>query len=181
MRDEEERVLLVDSRDRVIGTGPKLAAHRDALRHRAFSVFLFDRSGATLLQARARAKYHSGGLWSNACCGHPRAGERTRDAAERRLFEELGVRATLKRAGRLAYSAELPGGWHENEIVHLFTGICECDPAPDEAEVESWRWADQGSLMNEVAASPDRFTAWFGIYLAAVPEIALGTSPRSTH
>lgn len=181
MRDEEEEVLLVDSRDRVIGTGPKLAAHRDALRHRAFSVFLFDGRGATLLQARARAKYHSGGLWSNACCGHPRAGERTRDAAERRLFEELGVRATLKRAGRFAYQAELPGGWHENEIVHLFTGTCEGEPMPDETEVESWRWAEPGALMAEAAGRPECFTAWFGIYLAAVPEIALGASPLSAH
>jgi isopentenyl-diphosphate delta-isomerase len=180
MRDEEEQVLLVDSRDRVIGTGSKLDVHRDAIRHRAFSVFLFDGEGATLIQARARAKYHSGGLWSNACCGHPRVGERTRAAAERRLFEELGVRTTLRKAGQIAYRAELPGGWHENEIVHLFTGTCTGEPAPDAAEVEGWRWADVAELATEASNQPARFTAWFGIYARAVPEIVFGRQgPRA--
>jgi len=174
MQDEEEQVVLVDSRDRVVGTGPKLATHRSGVRHRAFSVFLFDKGGATLLQSRALSKYHSGGLWSNACCGHPRAGERTRAAAERRLFEELGVRAPLRKAGRLAYQADLAGGWQENEIVHLYTGTWSGEPAPDAAEVDSWRWADTRGLAAEHEAAPGRFTAWFGIYMKAVPEVALG-------
>ena len=179
MRDEEEQVLLVDSRDRVVGTAPKLAVHRDALRHRAFSVFLFDTSGAALLQSRALSKYHSGGLWSNACCGHPRAHERTRAAAERRLFEELGVRAELQKAGRLAYRADLPGGWYENEIVHLYTGVCSREPSPDAEEVESWRWAEPAALEAEFASEPGRFTAWFGIYVNAVPEIVFGQPRRA--
>jgi len=174
MRDDEEEVLLVDSGDRVIGTEPKLAAHRSGLRHRAFSVFLFDERGATLLQSRALSKYHSGGLWSNACCGHPRAGEQTGAAAERRLFEELGLRAELRSAGRMAYRAELPGGWRENEIVHLFTGTCSADPAPDPKEVEACRWVEPAALSAEACRQPERFTAWFGIYLAAVPEVVLG-------
>ena len=178
MRDEEEQVVLVDSRDRVIGTGPKLAAHRQALRHRAFSVFLFDESGAALLQSRALSKYHSPGLWSNACCGHPRAGERTRAAAERRLFEELGIRADLRKAGCLAYQADLADGWHENEIVHLFTGTCSREPQPDRAEVESWRWMEAATLAAEFAERPSRFTAWFGIYVNAVPEIVFGCTGK---
>ena len=80
-----ERVVLVDSSDREVGTEEKLAAHQRGVLHRAFSVFVFDPSGRLLLQRRAAIKYHSAGLWSNSCCGHPSPGEKTIDAAGRRL------------------------------------------------------------------------------------------------
>lgn len=178
MRDEEEQVVLVDGRDRTLGAGPKLSVHRAGLRHRAFSVFLFDPDGAVLLQSRAFSKYHSGGLWSNACCGHPRVGERVRDAAARRLFEELGLRIRLRKAGRLSYRADLPGGWQENEIVHLFTATCTEVPAPDPAEVRAWRWIDPAELATDAAEWPEQFTAWLGIYLRTLPEVVLGKGRR---
>ncbi len=79
-----EQVILVDDDDRELGSADKLDAHLDPRLHRAFSVFIFRRSGETLIQRRATGKYHSAGLWSNACCGHPRPGEATAAAAERR-------------------------------------------------------------------------------------------------
>ncbi len=89
----EETLILVDERNRKTGEGEKLAVHREGKLHRAFSIFLFDGSGRVLLQRRSIAKYHSGGLWANTCCGHPRAGEQTLPAAHRRLGEELGASA----------------------------------------------------------------------------------------
>jgi isopentenyl-diphosphate Delta-isomerase len=174
MIDAEEQVVLVDEQDRPLGARAKLEAHRDAARHRAFSVFLFDDAGAVLLQSRALSKYHSPGLWSNACCGHPRVGEPPLAAARRRLYEELGLKAALSPAGRIAYAAELPGGWYENEIVHLFTGRCAAAPRPDPAEVGAWRWTAPDALAAEYRAQPDAFTAWFKIYLERIPEVALG-------
>src|SRR5947208_257379 len=67
-RDE---VILVDEHDAELGVAPKLEVHRDGRLHRAVSVVLFDDSGHVLLQRRASTKYHSAGLWSNTCCGHP--------------------------------------------------------------------------------------------------------------
>jgi isopentenyl-diphosphate delta-isomerase len=91
-----EEVILVDAFDCAIGTSEKLLAHREGRLHRAVSVFIFNPEGQMLLQQRALSKYHSGGLWSNACCGHPRPGESEKNAAERRLFEEMGVRCQLE-------------------------------------------------------------------------------------
>ncbi|MGF1550804.1 MAG: isopentenyl-diphosphate Delta-isomerase [Sphingomonadaceae bacterium] len=174
MIDEAERVVLVDEEDRERGAHSKLSAHREALRHRAFSVFIFDSQGRALLQSRSLAKYHSGGLWSNACCGHPRPGESSEAAAGRRLAEEMGIEVRLRPVGQLSYFAELAGGWFENEIVHLFTGFSDEAPRPDPGEVRGWRRVEPDDLLAEVARAPENFTTWFGIYLSRVPEIALG-------
>ncbi|HRV31587.1 MAG TPA: isopentenyl-diphosphate delta-isomerase, partial [Kiritimatiellia bacterium] len=91
-----EQVILVDEADREIGSMEKVAAHKNGgTRHRAFSVFVFDEQGRWLLQQRAAGKYHFAGLWTNACCSHPRPGETTEAAAHRRLVEELGFDCPL--------------------------------------------------------------------------------------
>ena len=85
-----ERVVLVDENDNELGTMEKMEAHQKGLLHRAFSVFIFNKNGEMLLQQRSLRKYHSGGLWTNACCSHPRKDETPIDAAHRRLKEEMG-------------------------------------------------------------------------------------------
>lgn len=179
MIDEEEEVVLVDEHDQPTGTHRKLSAHRKALRHRAFSVFVFNDAGEILLQRRASGKYHCGGLWSNACCGHPRVGEDSPAAAARRLDEELGIAPALRESGRIAYHADLSNGWYENEIVHLFVGTYEGVPTPDPAEVDQWRWVSPQALEDEYAAEPGRFTPWFGIYLQTIPDVALAGRDRA--
>ena len=74
MDDRVEQVILVDEHDKETGLAPKLQAHLEGLRHRAISVLIFNDKGEMLLQQRHAGKYHSGGLWTNACCSHPRAG-----------------------------------------------------------------------------------------------------------
>ena len=91
-----ETLILVDENDNPLGTGEKLAVHREGALHRCFSIFVFNGTDQTLLQKRAITKYHSGGLWTNTCCGHPVEGEETRDAARRRLQEEMGFDCELK-------------------------------------------------------------------------------------
>jgi isopentenyl-diphosphate delta-isomerase len=171
--DAEECVVLVDADDRPLGGHAKLDAHRRGLRHRAFSVFLADSAGNLLLQSRSAAKYHSPSLWSNACCGHPRIGESNISAASRRLSEEMGIDAQLISAGRLSYRAALSNGWHENEIVHLFVGRSDLDPAPDPDEVGGWRRVQPDRLTAECRTTPAAFTAWFRIYLDQIPDVAL--------
>src|SRR5689334_7965348 len=115
MLDAAERVVLVDERDREVGTMPKLAAHAEGALHRAFSVFVLNAAGELLLQRRAAAKYHCGGLWTNSCCGHPRPGEPVADAARRRLREEMGFDCELASVGSFVYRAEVGGGLVEHE------------------------------------------------------------------
>lgn len=171
----EERVVLVDPSDCAIGTEYKLAAHRSGVLHRAFSVFVFDQAGNLLLQRRTRAKYHSGGLWANSCCGHPRPGELVQAAATRRLYEEMGFRADLRMLTSFRYRAEVGNGLVEHEYDHILVGRFDDTPAPDPDEVEEWRWVRMGSLDGEIARHADRFAAWFPIALVALR--ALTTDP----
>ena len=97
-----EHVVLIDEEDAPLGQGEKLDVHRSGALHRAFSVFAYNARGQLLLQRRAPSKYHSGGLSTNTCCGHPRPGESTADAARRRSFEDLGMECgDLRPAGVL--------------------------------------------------------------------------------
>lgn len=162
-----EEVILIDDDDWEIGREEKLAAHRTGALHRAFSVMIWDGGGRMLLQRRAAGKYHSGGLWTNACCGHPRPGEGTAAAASRRLYEELGVRADLTPLGALRYRAELDNGLIEHELVHIFRGRYEGRITPDPLEVAECAWIAPADIGRDAAAEPARYTAWFKKYLAA--------------
>ncbi len=118
----EERLILVDEKNRAVGVAGKTSVHRAGLLHRAFSIFIVDDKGRILLQRRAREKYHSGGLLANSCCGHPRPGETTQAAARRRLTEELGIGAPLTFGFFSRYRADLDGGMQENEFVYVYFG-----------------------------------------------------------
>jgi isopentenyl-diphosphate delta-isomerase len=169
----QEYVVLVDQRDRAVGEMEKLEAHRAGALHRAFSVFVHDGAGRVLLQRRAQAKYHSGGLWSNTCCGHPRPGEETRAAATRRLREEMGFECALEAVGGFVYRARM-GELTEHEFDHVFAGRFDGDPRPDPAEVMEWRWMDLDELARDLKAHPERYTVW----LAKALSVYSATSRR---
>ena len=92
----EEKVILVNEKDDQLGLMGKLEAHKKAVLHRAFSVFIFNKQGELLLQQRALDKYHSPGLWTNTCCSHQRDGESNIEAGKRRLFEEMGFSCDIE-------------------------------------------------------------------------------------
>jgi isopentenyl-diphosphate delta-isomerase len=165
MNDALERVILVDREDRPIGTAPKLGAHVEGRLHRAFSVLIDDGGGNLLLQRRAAGKYHSGGLWTNACCGHPRPGEDTQLAAQRRLAEEMGFSCPIVPMQTVVYRADVGGGLIEHEYVHLFAGRWHGAVVPDPDEAEAHAWRDFNSVTADAAARPYRYTAWFRLYL----------------
>jgi isopentenyl-diphosphate Delta-isomerase len=159
-------LVLVDAADREIGTGAKLDVHRAGLLHRAFSVFVFDSRGDLLLQRRARAKYHSGGLWTNTCCGHPRPGEDTARAAQQRLREEMGFTCPLTGVGSFTYRADVGGGLAEHELDHVYVGVHDGVPLPSPAEVDAWRRCPVPVVEEELRRGPGRYTAWFAGALA---------------
>jgi isopentenyl-diphosphate delta-isomerase len=155
-----EELILVDAFDRELGVGEKMEVHLAGALHRAFSVFVFDGRGRLLMQKRAADKYHSAGLWSNTACGHPRPGEATRDAARRRLREEMGFDCELRAAFQFLYRAELDGALVEHEYDHVFVGTFEGDPAPDPSEVEEWRWVWVGELLRGLSEQPHLYSRW---------------------
>lgn len=160
---EPEQVVLVDERDREIGYMEKMAAHREGLLHRAFSVFIFNSRGELLLQQRALSKYHSPGLWSNTCCGHPRPGEDVRSAAGRRLKEEMGLSCELLPVFHFSYRAELGDGMIEHELDHVFIGVTDQQPRPAASELSDWRFVTHDVLHEELDLDGSRFTAWFPV------------------
>jgi len=168
-----ETLILVDAEDRQIGTAEKMDAHRRALLHRAFSVIVWDSNGRQLLQKRAVTKYHSGGLWTNACCGHPRPGETPQAAAQRRLREEMGFSCALDWLGVVQYHAAFDNSLSEHEIVHIFSGRYEGPLRPDPTEAEGYQWCTMDRLRGDVAAIPEQFSVWFRRYMAEEWPMAL--------
>lgn len=168
-----EQVILVDEHDCEVGALEKLAAHQaGGILHRAFSVFLVDPQGRWLLQQRAAAKYHFPGLWTNACCSHPRPGEGTAAAAHRRLREELGCDCDLVERFQFIYRATSAAeGLTEHEYDHVFTGVFSGAIRPDPAEVAAVRWIETAALDREVREQPERFTPWFKLALERVRDL----------
>ena len=162
---ETEQVILVDADDRAIGVAPKLAAHRDGSLHRAISVQLRDMSGRLLLQKRHCDKYHSGGLWTNTCCGHPRPTEEVDRAARRRLMEEMGIACGLVPLFMVRYRTVFDNGLIEHEIVHCFGGLYSGEVRPDPAEADGYAWVRPEELRSDVERTPHRYSAWFRIYV----------------
>ena len=161
-------VILVDKNDVAIGSMDKMQAHEKALLHRAFSVFIFNSKGEMLLQQRADKKYHSAGLWTNACCSHPAPGEDTGEAAVRRLKEELGFTTPLRKAFTFMYRTDFENGLTENEFDHVYTGIYEGDIAADPDEVKDYCYMGMAKIEEMIDREPAKFTSWF---IIAFPEI----------
>jgi isopentenyl-diphosphate delta-isomerase len=181
MDEMSELMILVDEDDRAIGTAEKLEAHRRGALHRAISVIIWDSAGRLLLQKRAAGKYHSGGLWTNACCGHPRPGEDVEAAVLRRLEEEMGFTCALESLGTIRYRAELDHGMIEHELVHMFRGLYDGTIAQNPAEAEGYQWARLEDVRADVAAMPQRFSAWFREYIAAQWPMALAAPAKASH
>lgn len=160
-----EYVILVDENDNPLGQQEKLKAHELAQCHRAFSVFIYRKNTndeiEILLQQRHLEKYHCGGLWTNSCCGHPRPGEATVDAATRRLFEETGIQSELKEIGVFHYIAPFENGLTENEVDHVFIGTMKNETITlHPEEIQDYRWISLQDLETELREKLKQFTPW---------------------
>lgn len=158
-----QEVILVNERDESMGTMEKIEAHRKGVLHRAFSVFIFNSKGEMLLQQRAQGKYHSGGLWTNACCSHPAVGELVVDAATRRLYEEMGFSASLKKIFDFIYRSDMENGLTEHEFDHVFAGFYDGHITPNKNEVKDYCYKSMESIAQSLQTHPHHFTAWFHI------------------
>jgi isopentenyl-diphosphate delta-isomerase len=161
----DEQLILVDEANRALGMAGKTAIHRKGLLHRAFSIFLVDDRKRVLLQQRSAAKYHSGGLWANSCCGHPRPGERTLTAARRRLNEELGVSSELSFGFFSRYRGDLDRKMQENELVYVYFGALRTPIDPNPAEVSAVESLTLDELSRRIRRNPTAFTVWLRHYV----------------
>ena len=159
----EEQVILVDREDVAIGVMGKMFAHETGELHRAFSVFVFNQQGELLLQQRALDKYHSAGKWTNTCCSHPRPGELTLDAANRRLLEEMGMVCNLNYEFNFLYESSFSNDLTEHEIDHVYFGISDDLPIINPEEVASYKYVNLEDLNKDIIDNPDNYTAWLKV------------------
>lgn len=160
---KEEHVILVDQNDGPVGTMPKMEAHEKALLHRAFSVFIMNDKGETMLQQRAKDKYHSPLLWTNTCCSHQRVGESNIEAGKRRLQEEMGFVTELDELFSFIYKAPFENGLTEHEFDHVMIGSYGSEPYINAAEVADWKWMKPEAVKVAIEEHPEKYTAWFKI------------------
>jgi len=158
-----EKVITVDKNDKPLGLMEKMEAHEKGVLHRAFSVFIFNEKGELMLQQRALSKYHSPGLWTNTCCSHPRKGEKTIDAAHRRLMEEMGFDCEIKEVFSFIYKADVGKGLTEHEFDHVFIGKFDNSPEINPAEVNDWKFVSMDEIKKNMQQSPGQYTVWFRI------------------
>ena len=160
---DEEEVILVNELDEELGTMAKLEAHEKACLHRAFSVFIMNAKGETMLQQRASHKYHSPLLWTNTCCSHQRVGETNIEAGKRRLQEEMGFETELRELFSFVYKAPFDNGLTEHELDHVMMGKFDQNPEINEDEVADWKWMLPEEIKKDISVNPDTYTAWFKI------------------
>ncbi len=156
-------IILVDEQDVQTGVMEKMEVHQKALLHRAFSVFIFNDKGDMLLHKRADKKYHSPGLWTNACCSHPKPGEKTMTAARIRLQEEMGFNTELTKAFDFIYKAAFDNGLTEHEFDHVFIGTFDGNIIPNSEEVSDYCYKPVDEIKNSIRSHPQKYTEWFKI------------------
>ncbi len=168
-----DELILVDLFDNETGSMDKTNAHRLGRLHRAFSVFIVH-EGKMLIQRRNKNKYHSGGLWANACCSHPRKGETLEEATSRRLREELGISCNIEELFEFVYFSKYSEELFEYEYDHVFLGDYTGSLSFNEEEIEELRWIDFQELEEEMLAKPESFSSWFMIAAPRVMRIISG-------
>jgi len=175
----EDYVILVNAQNEILGVKEKIKAHKKGLLHRAFSVFIFNSRNELLLQRRALTKYHSSGLWSNTCCGHPLPEEYITMGGQRRLTAEMGLNCALEEIGSFIYRAEVDHGLVENEYDHVLIGYSEEQPTLNPEEAVDWKWTSFAILEKELRERPKAYTFWLNVIIGS--HIKSFTSPIKWH
>ncbi len=161
--DAHRLVVLLDEAGKPCGTARKDEVHTtDTALHLAFSCWVFDREGRTLLTQRSPAKLTWPGIWTNSFCGHPEPGEDPQDAIHRRAWDELGARLAGVRPAlpTFRYRAVSATGIVENEVCPVYTArlASALDPHPD--EIADLRWVTLDELRAQALAESDRYSPW---------------------
>lgn len=168
---KEDRLILVDGDDRVLGYESKERCHcGEGILHRAFSIFIFNSQGQLILQRRSRYKWLWPMFWSNSVCSHPRQGEEIEPATHRRLLEEIGIDGSLQYLFKFQYQAQFQEVGSENELCSVYIGKSDQEVTVDPREIDQWRYIGVEELDREIVATPGQFTPWFKIEWARIRE-----------
>ncbi len=167
----KQEIILVNEKDKEIGTEEKIKVHKQGKLHRAFSIFVFNFKGELLLQQRVKAKYHSGGLWSNTCCSHPKPNESLDKAVHRRLKEEMGFDCELKEVFSFIYQEKLDNELIEHEFLHVFIGNFDDKIILNKEEAMDYKWVNIKNIKRDLKENPKKYTCWFKIAFEKITTI----------
>lgn len=163
----EDNLIKVDFNDLCVGCGTKKELHCNPMLHRAFSVFIYH-NNKMLIQKRNAKKYHSGGLWTNACCSHFKNGQCEVDCVTERLSEELNINAIPKYLAKFIYYHKFADDLFEYEYDHIYVLDYNGKFSVNPDEIEDIKWVDFDELMLDVMENPDKYTVWFVTALSIV-------------
>lgn len=167
-----KNLILVDEKDNVIGQAPKSICHLGrGRRHRAFSIFIFNKQGELLIQKRSAKKMLWPGYWANSCCSHPRTGEDMASAVNRRLWEELGLKSRLNYILKFRYQAKFKTIGSENEFCHIFAGKLNGKIKANPQEIAAWRFSSLKFLYQDIKTNPRQYAPWFKTELKKLEKI----------
>jgi isopentenyl-diphosphate delta-isomerase len=164
---ESIQVVLVDKDDKVLGLKEKYAAHKNPVPlHRAISIVIFNNAKTEMLIAkRSKRKPTWPSFWSNTVCSHPLPNETYQEAADRRLFEEVGFRTPLKKLFKFTYQAKMDETWGEHELDTVFAGQYEGRINPNPDEIDGYEWVGIKTLKEDARKNPIKYTPWFKVIL----------------
>jgi isopentenyl-diphosphate delta-isomerase len=149
-----QKVIAVDGEDNEQDVVNRLKAHTgDGIRHRAFTVLVFDRDDNVLLAQRSPDKRLWDTHWDGTVASHPDPGQSQVDATAERLEEELGVTPDqyddLRVTDKFEYKRYYLDEGLEWEVCAVLK--CTLDDRtldPDPAEVGGWMWVPYEHLWN---------------------------------
>ena len=158
----EEMCLVVDDNDNAISSASKIDCHRGGgIRHRAFSVLIFDSENRLLMQQRAEEKITFPGIWANSCCSHPLdiefengdSKEGVIHASKRKMFQELGIPMEVSESwdyhhiGRFEYSCRWDDEWIEHEIDHVLIVRANVELSINKNEIKETKWLNHKQII----------------------------------
>ena len=147
-------MVLLDGRGRPSGRARKSAIHGlDTPFHLAISCYVVRADGRLLITRRAAAKKTWPGVWTNACCGHPRPDESLESAVRRHLYDELSLCADRLRVvlPDFTYRAMMDNGRVEHELCPVFIAEVSDDVVMDPDEADALEWVTWGELQRRAA------------------------------
>jgi isopentenyl-diphosphate delta-isomerase len=160
MPPNQEILVLVDEKDRELGTETREKCHLGkGIRHRAYVVFLFH-NGKLLLQQRSGKKLLWPGAWDVSFTSHVYPGETYQEAAVRKGKQELSATfGALKDVHSFVYFAPF-GKYAENEFCKLLVADFDGKIKANPDEITATKYISLRDLDRELKTKGEKYTPW---------------------
>lgn len=160
---------VVNEKDEVTGKELKSKKLEKGFISRVIAIYLLDSGGKFLMCRRADGKDDAPGLWDSAVCGNVESGEEYKQAAERELEEELGIKCELQPLGKFYEEVEATKGGTLKVFCGIFLGRSDETPKLNH-ELSGFRKMSFSEIEAELSLSPEKFCHGFRIDFQNVKE-----------